>query len=186
MNVVDFEEAGHLIKAGYIGVVPTDTVYGIVGSAFNKKAVERIFEVKQRDQNKRCIVLAANTDTLAPFGISQNDLELAKKYWPNSISIELQVGLAPDYLSRGFDKISFRIPKSENIQNLLQTTGPIIAPSANIQDGPIATDINAAQEIFGESIDFYVDGGFISGKSSTLITFEDSTPKVLRQGDIQI
>jgi L-threonylcarbamoyladenylate synthase len=91
-----------------------------------------------------------------------------------------------DYLHRGKNAIAFRVPDDDVLRNVLQQTGPLIAPSANIQGVNPAIMIDHAVEYFGKNVDFYVDGGVLNNEPSTLIRFENNTPVVLRVGSVAI
>lgn len=175
------------LQEGKIGVIPTDTLYGLVGSALNKETVERIYAVRARDLDKPCIVLIADSKDLALFGVSISDGE--KKYlqqwWPGKVSVILPVANdAMRYLHRGKNAIAFRLPKSLALRNLLKQTGPLIAPSANIQGMNPSFSLEEAWQYFGKGVNFYVDGGIMQGEPSTLVQFENEQPIVLRQGNV--
>ncbi len=72
-----------------IAVIATDTLYGIVGSAFSESVVERIYEVKGRDENKPFIILIPVIETLKEFGIvlSEKEKEKIETLWPGSVTI---------------------------------------------------------------------------------------------------
>jgi len=178
-----------LIRAGGIGVIPTDTIYGLVCSASDKEAVEKIFEIKGRDMGKPPIILISDTAELKSFGVtlSERQLEFLKKNWPGTVSVVLPTSSDKlDYLSRGLGTLTFRLPKENKLISLLQKTGPLIAPSANLQSQEPAHNIDEVMNYFIGQIDFVVDGGEIVGKSSTLVDLTGSSPKVLRQGDAKI
>lgn len=64
---VPLEEASALLKQGNIGVIPTDTVYGIVAPASDAEAVERVYRTRGRDEDKPCIVLIGDVENLEGF-----------------------------------------------------------------------------------------------------------------------
>lgn len=178
-----------LIKAGGIGVIPTDTIYGLVCSAFDQDAVEKVFEIKGRDSDKPPIILISNLNDLGRFGVT---LDPAKKqllmgFWPGKVSVILPVNNDDfTYLSRGLGALTFRFPDNNKLISLLQKTGPLIAPSANTQGAAPATDVDEIMTYFVGQIDFVVDGGKVEGSSSTLIDLTGTEVKVLRQGDVAI
>ncbi len=173
-----------ILKKGRVGVLPTDTLYGIVASAFLPAAVERIYALRKRDADKPLIVLISSVDELSLFGITLDD-SLHKevgKFWPGPVSIILPVTDEKfQYLHRGKKTLAFRFPRNEKLVSLLQKSGPLVAPSANIQGEPPATTIEEARNYFGEAVDFYEDGGTLAGEPSALITFEAGKVKVLRE-----
>src|SRR3989344_8373077 len=91
MTRVESEQNAELIKEGKIGVIPTDTIYGIVCSALNEVTVERLYKVRGRDARKPCIVLISDAAELAQFGIVVDGaLEKAlSRVWPGAVSVIL-------------------------------------------------------------------------------------------------
>ena len=144
-----------ILKKGNIGVIPTDTLYGIVGSAFSKKAVERIYEVKGRDENKPFIVLIASISDLKKFDIALTvpQKKLLDGVWPASVSVILPCPQKKfQYLHRGTKSLAFRLPKDRELQTFLKQTGPLVAPSANPQGGKPAETIAEAKKYFVEKL----------------------------------
>jgi L-threonylcarbamoyladenylate synthase len=179
----DWTNAGELIAGGGIGVLPTDTLYGLVGSALSPDAVERIYQLKQRSSSKPLIVLVSEIDQLEQFGIilTEGLRSTIAKYWPGPYSIILDtLDDQFDYLHRGTGSIAFRIPDKEELLNLLNATGPIVAPSANVEGERPAETISAAKKYFGTDVDFYVDGGMLTGKPSTIIQINDEGVSTIR------
>lgn len=176
------------ILSGGLVVMPTDTVFGIVASAFNKKTVERLYEVRGRDENKPCIILCAELSDLDKFDVKLTDFEreVLEKVWPNSVSVVVNCpNYSFEYLHRGLKTLAFRIPKSLELRETLRKTGPILAPSANPQGKPVAKNLEEAKKYFGQKVDLYVDGE-VGDKASTLISFEGNEVKILREGAVDV
>ncbi|MEI6581241.1 MAG: Sua5/YciO/YrdC/YwlC family protein, partial [bacterium] len=78
-----------ILKHDGIGVMPTDTIYGLVGSAFSKEAVRRIYKIKKRNKKKKSIVLISSLKDLEKFKIKINkeQAKILKKFWPGKVSI---------------------------------------------------------------------------------------------------
>jgi len=184
LNTLSDSKLASLLQDGKIGVIPTDTVYGLVARASDQTAAERLYSLKNR-QNKPGTVIAANIDQLVELGIKARYLKAVEQYWPNPISIEIPHSIS--YLNQNTRRQAFRIPKDEALQQLLLQTGPLLTSSANHPGEPEATSIAMAQKYFEDSIDFYVDGGDLSKrKPSTIIRVVDDIVEVLRQGAVTI
>jgi L-threonylcarbamoyladenylate synthase len=180
---MDREQAIEILVSGGVGVMPTDTIYGIVGSAFLTETVERIYQVKKRLSSKPLIVLIADIEDAERFGVVLSDklIEALKTYWPGPYSIILPcIDEEFEYLTRGTDSIAFRVPGDEELRNLLRQTGPLVAPSANIEGESPAKTVRDAVNYFGEQVDFYLDGDEIEKPASTIIRLDDDGVKVLR------
>ena len=172
-----------ILTGGGIGVLPTDTLLGLVGSALQMKTVERIYRVRKRDPAKPPIVLIPSMASLKQFGIKPRGqtLSILKKVWPGKVSVILpRPGRKFRYLHRGTDSIAFRVPKNSVLRVLLSKTGPLIAPSANLEGEPPAKNFREAKKYFGENADFYVRKAPRSQIPSKIISLEKNRVVVLR------
>lgn len=185
INTLGNEVAG-LLRDGRLGIIPTDTVYGLVCSAANQQTVERLYKLKSRE-NKPGTIIAASVEQLAGLGIKARYLKAVEHFWPNPISIIIPTGFDLPYLHLGKMSLAVRIPKNTKLLQLLDSTGPLLTSSANHPGEPEAATIEQAIRYFGDEVDFYVDGGDLSGrKPSTLIRIVDDAIEVLRQGAVNI
>ncbi len=181
----NLQELSNIIKKGGIGVIPTDTLYGIVGSALDRNVVQRIYDLKERDTEKPFIVLISSFGDLRLFGIEleEDEKKLLLKFWPGKASIILRCENPKlKYLHRGANSIAFRIPDKSDLIELLKMSGPLVAPSANPQGKDPARNIEEAKKYFGGKADFYLDGGELDSPPSALIEIADGEIKVLRKG----
>ncbi len=198
-----------VLAKGGIVIMPTDTLYGIVGQAQNSEAVERVYALRQRSPDKPCIILIGEIGELEKFSITLSEkqkIEL-EKCWPISAIADIgqQRALSVildcsdekfSYLHRGTRTLAFRIPANPDLRKLLLQTGPLIAPSANPEGLPPAQNINEAKKYFGpvrgregsqrpsasNGVDLYVDGGEIIDKASKVIKLhKDGTVNILRE-----
>jgi len=163
------QTVGTLLEKGGVGVLPTDTIYGIVGSALRKKTVERIYRLRKRNPKKPMIVLIATLHDLKRFGvkIDSETARILKKLWPNKISVILPCRSKKfSYLHRGTKTLAFRLPAeasakaglpSFSLRKLLKSVGPLVAPSANWEGERPARTIQEAKKYFS------AQGGSASG-----------------------
>jgi L-threonylcarbamoyladenylate synthase len=177
------------LKSQQIGVLPTDTIYGIVTSALDPVGVENLYQIRQRTPTKPLIILISALPDLAKFGLqlTPGQSSLLDDLWPNPLSIILPVPNPKfEYLHRGTETLAFRMPDNHFLRHLISETGPLVAPSANIEGQPPATTIKEAQQYFGNNLSFYIDAGTIEGSSSTLISLAGADLEILRQGDFKL
>jgi L-threonylcarbamoyladenylate synthase len=185
-------ELKEVLRKGGVAVMPTDTIYGIVGSALDVSTVNRIYNIRKRNPEKPCIILIGDIFELDKFSIilTEEQKKVLEKYWftmskveaaePTSIILD-----CPEekfsYLHRGTKTLAFRLPASKDLQNLLKETGPVVAPSANPEGLPPSQNISEAKNYFRDLVDLYVDGGEIEGKPSKVIQLHtDGSATVLR------
>jgi L-threonylcarbamoyladenylate synthase len=175
-----------LCKAGAVGVIPTDTVYGLVSRATDAVAVERMYKIKKRDA-KPGTLIAANIDQLVALGIKRRYLTAVEQWWPGALSVVIPCGDELAYLHRGMRSLAVRIPDKPELIQLLEQTGPLATTSANDPGQPTANTVEDARRYFGDAVDFYVDGGDMSGHvPSTVVRIVDDAIEVLRDGAVKI
>lgn len=185
MKAILEKEIISIVKGGGVGVLATDTLYGVVGSALSKKAVERIYRLRKRDPKKPLIILIGSIRDLARFGVKVDarTKKLLNEVWPGKVSVVLPCLLKKfSYLHRGTKTLAFRVPKIVSLRRLLQKTGPLAAPSANIEGMPPAITIAEAKKYFGEESDFYISAGRRASAPSTLIAIEGGRIVIKRHG----
>lgn len=185
--LVGTSEAIRLLQSGAVGVIPTDTVYGIVASAMNQKAVERLYHLKRREK-KPGTVVAASTDQLLELGVSSKRLALTENLWPNPLSIIFPIGEAFSYLHQGVGDIAIRVVDDPALIALLNETGPLLTSSANQPGEPTSVTVEQAWDYFKDTVDFYVEGGDRSGRASSTIIriLDDGEIEVLRHGALKL
>ncbi len=180
------DELVRVIVQGGVGVLPTDTVYGLVCSAVDPKAVQELFSVKKRENNPGT-VLAASLDQLVDLGLKARYLHAVEHFWPNPLSVIIPCGEDLTYLHMGKRSLAVRIPANQALLELLKSTGPLMTTSAN-QPGELpAQNYAEAFEYFGEAVDFYVDTGDTGAQTaSTIIRIVDDAIEVVREGALKI
>lgn len=177
------------IKIEKIGVIPTDTIYGVAASAMSKKAVERAYRIMKRNTKKPFIILISSIKDLALFNIKLDSAtrNILKKIWPGKVSVILPARAKKfEYLHRGTKTLAFRMPKKQSFVKILRKTGPLISSSANPEGKKPAETIVQAKKYFEDKIDFYTDTGKIKSAPSTLVEIKDGRICVLREGAFQI
>ncbi|MDD5146761.1 MAG: L-threonylcarbamoyladenylate synthase [Candidatus Pacebacteria bacterium] len=180
-----------ILRLGGVGVLPTDTLYGLVGPALDKKAVLRIYKLKKRSPQKPFIILIAGLNSLESFGaiLDSKTRAILRQVWPNPISVILQCPNLPKelfYMCPINQTLAFRCPKEKWLHNLLKQTGPLVAPSANSEGAAPAETIAQAKVYFSDQVDFYLDVGTIKGEPSTLIAIRDGNVIIERQGQVKV
>ncbi len=177
------ESVTEFLRENKIGVIPTDTIYGIVASALSPRVVEDIYTIKERDRDKPLIVLVSSNEQMQKyFEVSCPDK--VARLWPAKLSVILPVDKFP-HLHRGGETIAFRIPARKDLRELIKSCGPIVAPSANKQGDKPAKTIEKARNYFEEEVDFYVNDGELKSKPSTLVSVEKKIT-VLREGAVNL
>lgn len=180
------EQAVTSLNSGGIGVSPTDTVYGVVAKATDESAVRRLYKLKQRERKPGTIV-AASVEQLITLGISEDYLKIGEKYWPGALSIVLSLEGKYGYIHQGVGTVAVRVVADERLKGILGQTGPLVTSSANHPGRPEATTVQEAIDYFGAEVDFYVDGGDLSGRAaSTIIRVDGDKIEIIRDGAVKL
>lgn len=157
---------------GGVACIRTDTIYGLVGLASRQETVERIYAIKQRTPTKSPIVLIATVSQMFDQ-YPDTVYEELLPYWPGRYSIILPSQSGPHWITRGNGSIAYRLPADDALRSLLRTTGPLIAPSANPEGLAPAETIEQAKQYFGDTVDYYSDGGTVSHSTpSSLLRYD--------------
>jgi L-threonylcarbamoyladenylate synthase len=176
-----------LQQNGGIGFMPSDTVYGLSGRALDRLAVEKIYDVKGRDADKPLIILISSLKMLDLLSISREEVKSLENYWPGPLTIICHAPVAPAWLHRGGKTLAVRWPDHPELLKLIDLTGPLVSTSANKQGQFPANSVAAANEIFGESLDFYVDKCRLNNRQpSTIVKREANKLIVIRRGAIKL
>ncbi|HCM36559.1 MAG TPA: threonylcarbamoyl-AMP synthase [Candidatus Wildermuthbacteria bacterium] len=136
------QEAYAALEAGGVVVCPTDTVYGLLADAANKKAVQKVFEIKGRPKNRALPVFVKDIKMAKRLArISKKQEAFLEKTWPGKVTAVLENrGVLPEGLEeRG--TVALRIPNYELIHKILQKLDrPLTGTSANISGEPACLD----------------------------------------------
>jgi L-threonylcarbamoyladenylate synthase len=182
-------QLGPLYAQAKVGVVPTDTIYGVSASAASPEAVDKLYRLKNREQ-KPGTVIAANVGQLRELGVAGEYLDAVAHLWPNPLSIELPVPKALDYLGQNTGHCAFRVVADPEVRQLLEQTGPLLTSSANHPGKPAANNVAEALAYFSDRVDFYVDGGERTGRPpSTVVRLRlpvDGTLEIIRVGAVNV
>jgi tRNA threonylcarbamoyl adenosine modification protein (Sua5/YciO/YrdC/YwlC family) len=175
-----------LLHHGRVGVIPTDTIYGLAARAIDRQAVARLYALKSRE-HKPGTIIAASVDQLIGMGVEAGDLHKMEHLWPNPISVVIKALPGLEYLHQDVGSLAVRIPDDEELRALLEQTGPLLTSSANLPDRPPANNITEARHYFADNVDFYVDGDDLSGSpASTVLRVNGDEVETLRAGAITV
>ena len=185
----DIKELIECITLGGIGILPTDTVYGLVAGAFKHDSVEQIYCLKKRETSKPFVVLISCVEDLKRFGIKISKTAdcVLKKVWPGKVSVILSCKQKRFFhLHRGNKTLAFRIPDDPKLISLLKIIGPLATTSANLSGQPVAKNIVEAKKYFGDQIDFYIKNGELTNSPSSIIEIKGKKVILKRKGEYDI
>ncbi len=182
-------EAARLLKEGEVVAIPTETVYGLAGNAYEPTALAKIFAAKERPTFDPLIVHIADISELENIAkdIPDAAYKLAEAYWPGPMTMILpKKDCIPDLCTSGLPSVAVRFPSHPVAQAIIKESGlPLAAPSANLfkHVSPTTAEHVAAQ--LADRIAGIVDGGACAvGVESSIISLAGEKPTVLRPGAI--
>lgn len=177
------EIATTLLEGGIV-VMPTDTIYGFHAIASNATAVEKIADIKGRDDSRPFIVLAASIEQLQPLGITLDPAIGAAldALWPAPLTAVLPLVSALP-ASRGTRTLAVRIPALGWLRDLLTATGPLVSTSANRSGEAAVHELDELADDLLRQVDGVVDGGRRDGNASAIVDLTADEPRFIREGD---
>ena len=176
-----------ILENGGAVILPTETVYGLFAQAMNEAAVEHVYQLKRRPKDKAMNLNVADLETILAFSKNQPSYlkTLYEAFLPGPLTIILQANdRVPAWINSGLSTIGFRIPNHPKTLELIQQTGPLIGPSANIsgrESGKIFADIKTQ---FNNEVTGLADDAALTGVDSTILDLSGETARILRQGAI--
>jgi L-threonylcarbamoyladenylate synthase len=175
-----------ILKQGGVAVFPTDTVYGVGCDPYNASAVDRIFEIKHRDEKKALPVLVGSiSDAEALVDLGRDGRRLAGSYWPGPVTIvaPLREHTLSPRITPGTNKLGVRVPAGKCVLGLLQRCRFLVGTSANLSGDSSPKTADEVIESGLDGVDILLDGGRVDvGRESTIIDI--LSRKVIREGAI--
>lgn len=183
--------AAATLRDGGVVAFPTETVYGLGADATNATAVARIFEIKARPRFDPLIVHVADLAAWHSLvgGIPAAAHRLAQRFWPGPLTIVLpKSGAIPDLVTAGLPNVAVRMPDHSVALDLIRAAGrPLAAPSANPFGYISPTTAAHVEDLIGSHVALVLDGGPCRvGLESTVVSFADEGPTLLRPGGIAL
>ncbi len=178
-----------MIRRGGVVCFPTRCLYGLGADAFDRNAVERVFEIKKRSKAKPLLVLIPDRDVLPAIAqeVSPAAVRIMDKFWPGKVSLVFKAQKrVPDNLTAMTAKIGIRLPGHPVAAALAEKVGrPITGTSANLSGQPGCSRIEDLAAGVLECVDMILDAGPLKGGiGSTLVDVTQNPPLVLREGEV--
>lgn len=179
--------AAAALRAGEPVILPTDTVYGLCAVADEPAPTGRLYRLKGRDSTQPSALLAADLDTLLECipELRGRGEQIARAVLPGAYTLILPnperrypwlTGTSPD-------AIGVRVaPLPEAAARVLAQVGVVAATSANRPGEPEPRRVEDVPLEFRSAVGAIVDAGELPGRSSTVIDFTGTEPRVLREG----
>ena len=176
------------LKDGKLVIMPTDTIYGIIGDATNEDVINKVYEVKERPHDKPLLILVSNLSMLHELvtEIPKETEKIINKFWPGPLTILFKKSSkVSNALTANSALVAIRMPNDKRLLNIMNHLNrPLISTSANISSHDAITNPNQLEEKMKEKIDLIVDEGTVNNEASTLITIVNGKIEILREGSL--
>lgn len=174
-----------ILSGGGVIAYPTDTTYGIGCSIFNKRGIERIYHLKQREKKKPFSFICSDLSEVARYAkVSNFAFKVLKRYLPGPYTFVLDAtSIVPDLLLTKQKTVGIRIPDNRICLAIVRQLGhPIVTTSANLSGEEPIGDPYLVHRDMGTQLDVVIDGGALPPDVSSVVSLIGDRTEVLRTG----
>ena len=174
-----------ILRKGGIVVYPTDTYYGIGCDIMNKKAIEKIYHLKQRNKSKPFSFICSGLKNISHYAkVSNYAYKTMKRLLPGPYTFVLEGSkLVPKIMLTKRKTAGIRVPDNPICLELVkELDNPLLTTSATKPDGSIFHDASLIHDYFGKRVDAVIDGSIVPGQPSSVISLIDDIPEIIRRG----
>jgi tRNA threonylcarbamoyl adenosine modification protein (Sua5/YciO/YrdC/YwlC family) len=177
--------AVEILKDGGIVIYPTDTVYGMGCDLFNKRGIERIYDVQRRNRKQPLSFICSDLKDISRYTrVSDEAYKIMRRLLPGPYTFILEASrIVPKIILPKRQTTGIRIPDNRICQTLVAEMGsPIISTSVKDGDGELLSDPRVIEELFSKKVDMIIDGGIIAAAPSSVISLLAEGVEVIRAG----
>jgi len=179
------KKTADILRDGGIIIYPTDTVYGLGCDLFNKKGIEKIYEIKKRNRKQPFSFVCADLKDISRYArVSDYAYKTMKRLLPGPYTFILEASrLVPKIVLPKRQTTGIRVPDNRICLAIVQELGqPIISTSVKNENGDILSDPFIIRETFGHQVDLVIDGGLLIPEQSSVVSLVDDVIEVIRVG----
>ena len=176
-----------ILANGGAVVLPTETVYGLFARALDEKAVDYVYELKNRPRDKAMNLNVASYEDILAYSKEQPDYlkKIYDAFLPGPLTIILKAnGQVPKWINSGLTTVGFRLPNHPVTRELIQAEGPLIGPSANKSGMASGRYFDQIRAQFDFQVTGYQDDDALLVLDSTILDLSVTPARILRQGKI--
>lgn len=176
-----------ILANGGAVVLPTETVYGLFAKAMDERAVNHVYELKNRPRDKAMNLNVASYEDILSYSKEQPDYlkKIYDAFLPGPLTIILKANdQVPKWINSGLATVGFRLPAHPVTRELIQAEGPLIGPSANKSGMASGRYFDQIREQFDFQVTGYQDDDALLGLDSTILDLSVTPTRILRQGKI--
>ncbi len=178
-------------KDGKVGIFPTDTAFGMGCRIDEVSAIERIYKIRNRPEEKALIALVSSVEMAEQFVTIPREVKvhLIEKYWPGGLTIILNCyqEKIPSIVRANGPTLAVRWPDQRKLCRIIEGVGvPIVAPSANFSGKKTPLELNEVDKNLLTAVDFVVSGVCTIKGVSTIIDATVTPWKIVREGVVSV
>ncbi len=176
-----------VLRQGGVVIAPTDTVYGLACDVKNRRAIERVYQLKRANRKKPMSIICPDLSVLSEYvaGLPTSTFRILKRLTPGPYTFILEASSkVPRLMLTRQRTIGIRIPDSPIAQSIVRLLGhPYMSTSIKLEDETVPIlDPDDIYDQWGAQVDMVVDGGVAVAEFSTVIDLTKGYPEVLRRG----
>ena len=174
-----------ILRHGGVIAYPTDTSYGIGCDILNKKAIERVYLIKQRPKNKPFSFLCSDLKNISHYAkVTNYAYKTMRRMLPGPYTFILEgSNEVPKMMLTKRRTAGIRVPNNPICMALINSLGnPIISTTASVGDEEVLNEPWLIDTHFGKQLDMVIDGGPVPGEPSSVVSLINDEPQVLREG----
>jgi tRNA threonylcarbamoyl adenosine modification protein (Sua5/YciO/YrdC/YwlC family) len=178
-------KAAEALTAGGLIAYPTDTCYAIGCDLYNLKGIGRIYHLKRRPSSKPFSFICQDLKNISEYALVGNSAyKVMKRLLPGPYTFVLEASRqVPKILQTKRRTVGIRVPDHPIALGLVRLLGhPIITTTAALPDEPVESDPYEIEIKFKPHLELVIDGGIVLPEPSSIISFIDDVPEVLREG----
>jgi tRNA threonylcarbamoyl adenosine modification protein (Sua5/YciO/YrdC/YwlC family) len=179
------DKVAEILRRDGVIAYPTDTFYGIGCDIMNKRAIERIYQIKGRDKKNPFSFICADLKNIADYAkVTNYAYKTMRRLLPGPYTFIMEGSrMVPKIMLTRRKTAGIRVPNHPIPVALVRALGnPILSTSASDADGTVFHDASLIHDHFGSRLDAVIDGGPVPGEPSSVISLLEDMPEVIREG----
>ena len=179
------DQVANLLRDGGVIAYPTDTIYGLGCDITNKKAIERVYQIKRRPKDKPFSFLCSDLKNISQYAkVSNYAYKTMRRLLPGPYTFILEGShLVPKMMLTKRRTAGIRVPDNPICMALINSLGnPILSTSAASPEDELFSEPWLIDDHFGKLLDAVIDGGPVPGEPSSVISLIGDEPVIIREG----
>lgn len=187
----NIENVVEVFNRGGVVIFPTDTAIGIGCRVDDEKAVQKIYQLRRRPEQKPLLILVSSVEMAEKYmlPVSRKVSSLMEKYWPGGVTFILPASMehVPSAVRAKGNTVAIRFPQHEELVKVIEAVGvPIVAPSANFSGEKTPLTLEEVDPLLEQQVDFVLPGVCTIKGVSTILDCANSPYAVVREGVVTI